>query len=286
MIIINTIESLQKQLVIERKAGKTVGFVPTMGALHEGHLSLIRKAGRQNGLVVCSIFVNPTQFNDKSDFDKYPVQNRKDAQMLEKAGCDLLFLPSVKEMYPKGFTQADPIDFGFLTATLEGEFRPGHFAGMAQIVEKLLLAVQPNRLYMGQKDYQQAMICADLISRRKMKVELVVCPIKRETDGLAMSSRNRRLSRKARSQAPEIYKTLKWVKREFRKLPVNHFATQVEALEIAATDKLQADKVFQVEYLAIRDVNTLKPLRKPGQNAVAVVACWLGGVRLIDNLEM
>ena len=192
--------------------GKKLGFVPTMGALHVGHISLIRQSNRENDVTICSIFVNPTQFNDPKDFEKYPITLESDMQMLIDAHCDILFLPSVAEMYPKGMKNSDPLDFGFMAETLEGEFRPGHFDGMAQIVEKLLLAVSPHHLYMGQKDYQQAMICTQLIKKKKLKIKLVVCPIKREKDGLAMSSRNVRLDKKSRAKAVEISKTLKWMK--------------------------------------------------------------------------
>ena len=158
MQIIKTIEDINNQIVGLKKLGKKVGFVPTMGALHAGHISLIQASNRENDLTVCSIFVNPTQFNDPKDFDKYPVTIERDMQQLIAARCDILFLPSVAEMYPKGLKNKESLDFGYVATTLEGEFRPGHFDGMAQIVEKLLLAVAPDRLYMGQKDYQQSMI--------------------------------------------------------------------------------------------------------------------------------
>jgi pantoate--beta-alanine ligase len=301
MKIIHTIKDINNQINILKKADKKIGFVPTMGALHKGHISLINRSKRENDVTVCSIFVNPTQFNDPKDFEKYPVTIARDTQLLEQAKCDLLFLPTVKEMYPDGFKSPDPIDFGYIAGTLEGAFRPGHFNGMAQIVEKLLLAVAPHHLYMGQKDYQQAMICAALIRKRRMKVKLIVCPIKREKDGLAMSSRNVRLESAARLKAVEIVKMLRWVKRAVngQRSTVNKLRTRAvnyqppatshlptTSVEQKAFDRLAAFPEFRVEYVAIRDAKTLKPIRRwdAGTQAVALVAAHIGGVRLIDNM--
>jgi pantoate--beta-alanine ligase len=314
MQIIKTIKEINSQSVALKKEGKKIGFVPTMGALHAGHISLIRESNRENDLTVCSIFVNPTQFNDPKDFEKYPVTLESDMQQLIAAKCDILFLPSVAEMYPKGMKNNAHLDFGFLAGTLEGEFRPGHFDGMAQIVEKLLLAVAPHHLYMGQKDYQQAMICTELIKKRKLKIKLVTCPIKREKDGLAMSSRNVRLDKKSRARAVEIVNTLRWIKRQY-KLLVASRKSQVTAavnpplskgvggLESAARERLSSFPEFQVEYVAIRDARTLKPIkwsagtpttgadstpyprqRGTESHAVALIAARIGGVRLIDNM--
>lgn len=282
MQIIKTIKDINNQIVEWKEKGKKVGFVPTMGALHAGHISLIRQSNRENDLTVCSIFVNPTQFNDPKDFEKYPVTLESDMQQLIGAKCDILFLPSVGEMYPKGLKNKEPLDFGFMAETLEGAFRPGHFDGMAQIVEKLLLAVAPDRLYMGQKDYQQAMICTELIKKRKLKIKLVTCPIKREKDGLAMSSRNVRLDKHSREVAVEISKVLKSMK--------GHVARGegrlVSEIEKFGFDKLSSFPEFKVEYVAIRDAKTLKPIRKiaASTHAVALIAAQIGGVRLIDNM--
>src|SRR5579862_8742232 len=183
MLILNKIQFVEKQLIVLKKQGKTVGFVPTMGALHSGHISLINASKRICKVTVCSIFVNPTQFNDKADFEKYPQTLDKDIAILEREGCDILFIPSVKEMYPHGFTNKTKIDFGFMADTLEGQFRPGHFDGMAQVVEKLLRIVKPDMLFMGQKDYQQQLIVSELIRKRRFKTKLVVCPTVREKDG-------------------------------------------------------------------------------------------------------
>ena len=290
MQIIKTIKDINSQIVALKREGKKVGFVPTMGALHEGHISLIRQSNRENDLTVCSIFVNPTQFNDPKDFEKYPVTLESDMQKLIDARCDILFLPAVAEMYPRGTKNTQPIDFGYMAGTLEGEFRPGHFDGMAQIVEKLLRAVEPNYLYMGQKDYQQAMICAVLIRKQKLKVKLHVCPIKREKDGLAMSSRNVRLDKHSRKVAVEISKVLKTLKRQYKsqltpKPPKGGFNT-IAGLEKKAFDKLSSFPEFRVEYVAIRDAKTLRPLKNitATTQAVALVAAHIGGVRLIDNM--
>ena len=207
MLVFNRIEKLKSFLKELKKQGKIIGFVPTMGALHRGHVSLIKASIKQCDVTVCSIFVNPTQFNDKSDFDKYPATLEADLKKLKAAKCDMVFAPSVAEMYPDGFGNTRKIDFGFLAETLEGEHRPGHFNGMAQVVEMLLRIVQPHCLFMGQKDYQQQLIVAQLIKKRKLKTRLVTCATLREKDGLAMSSRNVRLDKKARKLAVEISKT-------------------------------------------------------------------------------
>jgi pantoate--beta-alanine ligase len=296
MQLIHTIKDINNQIVEWRKEGKKVGFVPTMGALHAGHISLIRQSKRENDITVCSIFVNPTQFNDPKDFEKYPITLESDMQLLIAARCDALFLPTVAEMYPKGMKNKEPLDFGYMAQVLEGEFRPGHFDGMAQIVEKLLLAVAPDRLYMGQKDYQQAMICTQLIKKRKLKIKLVMCPIKREKDGLAMSSRNVRLDKKSRKVAVEISKTLKWMKRSVNGAQTTDDGQGIAAIESKAFERLEAFPEIKVEYVAIRDAKTLKPIKwsartpttgtsstHPAQ-AVALIAAQIGGVRLIDNM--
>lgn len=285
MIIINNTHSIEIELNKIRSQSKTIGFVPTMGALHQGHLALVKTAKRQNKVVVVSIFVNPTQFNNKEDFAKYPITLEKDTHLLRQVGCDILFLPSVQEMYPDGFGIKNKIDFGFIASTLEGEFRPGHFDGMAQIVEKLLQAVKPNKLYMGLKDYQQALIVGELIKTRKMKVELVKCPTRREMDGLAMSSRNMRLDKASRKLAVELSKTLFYFRRKVNDLRKKGLAFSVEELENLGLKRLKKFPEISVEYLRIRDAATLKEQKQVGKSAlVALVAANVGGVRLIDNV--
>ena len=228
-------------------------------------------------MVVCSIFVNPTQFNNKKDLNKYPRNVDKDAKMLRKAGCDLLFVPSEKEIYPKGLDTTVHVNFNGLDKMMEGEFRPGHFAGVAQVVKRLLDIVGPDYLFMGQKDFQQFTIVGQMLKELKIKTELVVCPILREENGLAMSSRNERLSKDARARAAIIYKTLLWAFRNRRKHPV-------KALEKMAMEKLSISN-FTPEYFSIVDVKTLKPVKQIGETgkAVACVAVWADDVRLIDN---
>jgi pantoate--beta-alanine ligase len=286
MQIITTIKEVQNQIDKLKKEKKIIGFVPTMGALHAGHISLINRANKDCDITVCSIFVNPTQFNDPKDFQKYPITLDSDREKLIKAKCDILFLPDVAEMYPKGFGNKGKLDFGFIAETLEGEFRPGHFDGMAQIVEKLLLAVTPHYLYMGQKDYQQAMICGELIRMRKLKTKLVLCPIRREADGLAMSSRNIRLDKSSRKKAAEISKMLKAIKRSIATARKGEAEVSIKDIEIKAQKRLAAFSEFKTEYIAIRNAKTLKPIKtfKADTPLVALVATWIGGVRLIDNM--
>lgn len=250
-----------------------------MGALHKGHISLLETAKNQCKLNVCSIFVNPTQFNDKSDFEKYPITIDKDIEMLTDNGCDILFLPSVAEIYPNGLGNADPIDFGFKAQIMEGEHRPGHFDGMAQVVERLLRIVKPDKLFMGQKDYQQQLIIGDLIKKRKLKTQLVVCPTVREKDGLAMSSRNVRLDETARKKAVEISKTLKLVKQQVAKPKAD-----IGKINEWALNRLKDIEGFVPEYFEIRNALTLATPKTKNEKLIALTAVQVGGVRLIDNM--
>jgi pantoate--beta-alanine ligase len=279
MIVFKHIQDIDKHIVALKKVGLSVGFVPTMGALHLGHISLIKRAQKSCDVTVCSIFVNPTQFNDKADFDKYPITIDRDIELLSDVGCDVLFLPSVKEMYPEGFANKNSVDFGFLAQTLEGEHRPGHFDGMAQVVERLLRIVKPHELYMGQKDFQQQLIVAELIKRRKLKVKLITCETVREKDGLAMSSRNVRLDKSARTFSVQISKTLQEVKRKLRLEKVD-----IATIQQWAFQNLARNQNVEVEYFEIRDSKTLQPVFKKQRNMVALVAARIGGVRLIDNM--
>ena len=193
MIIFKKAADIHNFLSNKREENQSIGFVPTMGALHEGHISLIIKSKSANSLTICSIFVNPTQFNNPMDFEKYPITIDSDITMLEEAGCDILFLPSTDEIYPKEFIKIN-YELGYLESILEGKYRPGHFQGVCMVVERLLRIIPCNILYLGQKDYQQCMVIEKMISLRNMDVDLVIAPTVRESDGLAMSSRNRRLS--------------------------------------------------------------------------------------------
>jgi pantoate--beta-alanine ligase len=283
MYLFKRSNDLKKHLDLVRKSNKSIGFVPTMGALHNGHLSLIQSAKQENDVVVCSIFVNPTQFNDPKDFEKYPITIEEDIKKLNDASTDILFLPSVEEMYPEGLEGGVQYDFGNLETILEGKFRPGHFQGVGRIVHKLLDIVQPDKLFMGQKDLQQCLIVRRLITITAAPVTLVICPTERENDGLAMSSRNARLSPTARKKAVAIYQALDTLK--------NNFGKGLYFLESAheAFEDLKK-KGFEPEYVEILllDDNTLHHISQPPGNStvIAAVAAWLDGIRLIDNMVL
>lgn len=279
MLIFKKIAELQRYLKTVKKSGKVIGFVPTMGALHKGHLSLIKAAKHRSDLTVCSIFVNPTQFNDKKDFEKYPITTASDIDKLVSARCDILFLPDVAEMYPKGFENKRKLNFGFMAETLEGEHRPGHFDGMAQVVEKLLNITTPHFLFMGQKDYQQQLIVGQLIQKRRMKVKLITCPTIREKDGLAMSSRNVRLNEKSRILSIALSRALKFCKNNLAKKDM-----PLKTISSLAAKSISANPEFVVEYFEIRNARTLKPARSKSEKLIALVAAQIGGVRLIDNM--
>jgi pantoate--beta-alanine ligase len=280
MKTVTTVAELQDILQKSKIGKRGLGFVPTMGALHAGHLSLIEKAKKKNEIVVCSIFVNPTQFNNKTDLAKYPRTLEKDGKMLKKAGCHILFAPSVEEIYPKGLNTNVKISFNGLDKVMEGKFRPGHFAGMAQVVNRLLQIVNPDHLYMGQKDFQQFTIVAHMIKKLKYATTLVVCPILREPHGLAMSSRNERLTKDLRDRAAIIYKTLQWAKRNVHKL-------SIKELEKLALEKMTIPD-FKPEYFSFIDGHTLKAVKEIDKHEYVVicVAVWAGEVRLIDNLRV
>jgi pantoate--beta-alanine ligase len=278
MQIITTVKEIQSVITALKTDGKSIGFVPTMGALHSGHLSLIKEAKKTNNIVVCSVFVNPTQFNNKTDLKKYPRNLDQDAGLLSTVKCDIIFAPSVGQIYPKGLETKVEMNYGGLDTRMEGEFRPGHFAGMVQVVNRLLNIVTPNHLYMGQKDFQQFTIVARLIAQLKIKTKLVVCPIKREKNGLAMSSRNERLSADLRDRAKIIFKTLKSAEKKLNTKSIREI--EAEAMKSLALQD------FKPEYFSIVDGKTLKPVKDITKHKyiVACVATWAGNVRLIDNM--
>lgn len=267
-----------RRLVLDRRAkGNTIGLVPTMGALHQGHLELIKTAKAENDWVVCSIFVNPTQFNNPEDLARYPRTLEADRKLLESVGCDAVFAPSVEEMYP-----AAPdlkMDFGLLETVMEGAFRPGHFNGVGIVVAKLFNIVQPDQAYFGQKDLQQTAVIRSLVRNLSFPIALRICPTVRESDGLAMSSRNVRLSPEERALAPEIYKTLSACKAAL--------LGGAPAKEVLSRHSENLDRSgFNTEYLELVDVVTLQAidgLKNEGGNALCI-ATHLGPVRLIDNL--
>jgi len=280
MILFRKAEALVEYLAAKRGQGLKSGFVPTMGALHEGHLSLLRQASADNDLSVCSIFVNPTQFNDPADFAKYPITTAADIGLLLDTGCDVLFLPSVDEMYPAGTGTAEHYDLGYLETILEGAFRPGHFQGVCRVIERFLELVRPDRFYLGQKDYQQCLVVKRLIGLmgEEYQPELIISPTLREPDGLAMSSRNVRLSAADREKAPLIHALLSEIALRIR--PGN-----IELLKDAATVTLEASD-FRPDYVEIADARDLQSVSDwdGRQPLVALVAAFLGYVRLIDNL--
>lgn len=257
---------------------QTIGFVPTMGALHEGHIALVEKAKQETGLVVSSIFVNPVQFTNADDLARYPRTLEDDCQKLEAAGCDVVFAPLVNEMYP------DPpvirLNFGELETVMEGAFRPGHFNGVGIVVSKIFNIVQPDRAYFGQKDLQQVAVIRRLIRDLSFPVELIRCPTVREADGLAMSSRNRNLTPAERQQAPLLFQALTQAE---RLLTQGHGVSQAKA---AVTDAINGNPLFRLEYVEIVNVDTLQLVSEvgtPKQTAICLAA-HLGNVRLIDNL--
>lgn len=294
MIIINSIEQLQNHLNSIRGLKKTIGFVPTMGALHKGHISLVEAARNACDIVVCSIFVNPTQFNDLTDLDKYPRTLEADCQLLEEANCDVVFAPEVGEMYSeseldlkkrkiedKSWTLGKNVDFGALEKVMEGAHRPGHFNGVAQVVSKLFRMVMPDKAFFGQKDFQQLAIIRSMTRQLEMPIEVVSCPIIREPNGLAMSSRNERLTRQERAEATIISQTLFTLQKNFRSHTVPELKTMA-AKQIAGVSSIR------LEYIEIADADTLQPITDftTAKTAVACIAVKLGAVRLIDNVVL
>jgi pantoate--beta-alanine ligase len=279
MLLFKRVVDLQKYIKSLKIKGLNIGFAPTMGALHAGHTSLVARAKEVSDVAVVSIFINPTQFNDPKDLEKYPRTPERDLELLAEAGCDVVFMPDVSEVYPHGNTPSVKYDFGKLERVLEGEFRPGHFDGMAQVVSRLLDIVQPNQLFMGQKDFQQLAIVARMLELQKSKIELVSCAIIREQDGLAMSSRNVRLTETDRPIAVLIHKTLQ----EAAELVENYAPTEISRI---CSTKLQLEPRFKLEYFDVVDGRTLLPIRifEDTDYAVALTAVWVGDVRLIDNI--
>jgi pantoate--beta-alanine ligase len=279
MITIHTVVELKTLLNKYIDQGKSIGFSPTMGALHNGHMSLMEASRNENDITVCSIYVNPTQFNESSDLDKYPRTLENDQKMLKKHGVNIVFAPTNEEVYPKNVKTQLSVDFKGIDEEMEGEFRPGHFAGVAQVVKRLLDIVTPNHLYMGQKDFQQFSIIQFVINYYKIKTRLRVIPIMREKSGLAMSSRNVRLTPEHKLNAKEIYKTLKYVKR-------NKYKMSCKELEEYAIKRLSKVNGFKPEYFTIADGFSLQKINqiKTTKYAVACTAVWAGEVRLIDNI--
>jgi pantoate--beta-alanine ligase len=278
MILLKEATKLTAYLQQLRQEGARIGFAPTMGALHDGHISLIEKSKSIGDITVCSIFVNPTQFNDPKDFEKYPVTLSNDVRLLERSGCDVLFLPSVNEIYPNGITLPDRYELGDIEYLLEGKYRPGHFQGVCQVVHRLLEIVKPHHIFMGQKDYQQCLVVKKLVQLINQSVEVITVPTCRETTGLAMSSRNLRLNDRQKQDATGISKMLHYIRD-------NYSRKTSRELEQYATDYLLATGFSKVDYVSIADGDTLHgangyaTVGKP----VALIAAFVGDVRLIDN---
>lgn len=249
-----------------------------MGALHQGHLALVKESTANHPITVASIFVNPTQFNNAEDLVKYPRTLEQDIELLEEAGCSVLFHPEAAEMYPNGFT-TQHYEWEHVTNSLEGAFRPGHFDGVITIVNKLFEAVEPDAAYFGQKDFQQCAVIKEMINRFNLPVNMFICPTLREQDGLAMSSRNVRLSVDERKEALLIFEALQFIKQQQTHLSVAELTTKAEAI-------LRKSTVMKPEYVAIVETNSLNPADKllPNREYVALIATWCGNVRLIDNM--
>lgn len=278
MILFKSVVDINTYLTIKSKSGNKIGFIPTMGALHAGHLSLIENSKKNHFLTVASIFINPTQFNDPQDFAKYPVTLEKDILALEQSGCDILFLPSAEEVYPNGTKLSPAFDIGYLETIFEGSYRPGHFQGVCQVMHRLLEIIMPATLFLGQKDYQQCMVIRRLIVLNKWNIELTVAPTFREESGLAMSSRNMRLTEPMKQKAAIIYHSLQYLKLQVKPGDLSIYTTKAE--------KMIREAGFEkIDYVAIADADTLQSITEwNGQTPlVALVAAFLNGVRLIDN---
>lgn len=278
MKIVKTIKELKHYLVTERQTGKCIGFVPTMGALHTGHLSLVDYCVKENDICVVSVFVNPTQFNDKKDLESYPRDLEKDCLLLQEAGCHYVFAPSVEEMYPKPDTRI--FELGTIAEVMEGVFRPGHFNGVAQIVSKLFYIVEPDNAYFGEKDFQQIAVIRKMLKLLELPINIRSCPILRESDGLAMSSRNVRLTPEQRQKAPIIARTLK---------ESTNFAKKMSVKEVCeyVVNTINSDPVMRVEYYDIVDGITLKSIQNWSDSnyIVGCITVYCGEVRLIDNIS-
>ncbi|MFV0365624.1 MAG: pantoate--beta-alanine ligase [Mangrovibacterium sp.] len=277
MQVIKELDLLHQIINNQKESGKTIGFVPTMGALHNGHLSLVKEAQKSCDFIVMSIFVNPTQFNDTSDLEKYPRTLGADVKLLESTACNLVFAPEVETMYPEADERV--FDFGSLATVMEGAFRPGHFNGVGQVVSKLFLMVKPHKAFFGQKDFQQFAIIKHMTKLLNLPVEVISCPIIREESGLAMSSRNQLLSAQEKEKATAIYQTLAWAK-------LQNNSKSIAELKDAVSSKINAIDCLDVEYVEIADADSLQSLTdwNAATGIALCVAVYCGKVRLIDNV--
>lgn len=280
MILIKKVRHLRDYLSMLRQTGGTVGFVPTMGALHKGHAALVQHSNTETDCTVCSVFVNPAQFNDPADLARYPRLPERDVELLVKNGCGVLFLPEPEEVYPPGESVAREYDLGHMDQVMEGVHRPGHFQGVARVMERLMTIVEPDRLFMGEKDFQQCVVVQQLLQQMGSPAVLVRCPTVREADGLALSSRNLLLSSEERRVAPGIYQALLTAHKRYSSTPPRE-------IEKLALHQL-AEAGFSPEYFQIVDGATLRPVEERAKSrfTVACAAAWLGRVRLIDNIVL
>jgi pantoate--beta-alanine ligase len=280
MKIFTTKQDLRDCLSALKAKNKTLGFVPTMGALHQGHLSLIKKAAKKNDVVIVSVFVNPTQFNNPEDLKKYPKTLQQDIKLLESVSCNILFSPSVDEIYAENIVSTN-FNFDGLEHQMEGKFRDGHFNGVGTIVKTLFEIVAPNKAYFGEKDFQQLQIIKKMVQKNQLPVKVKGCPIYREKDGLAMSSRNVRLSKEQREIAPFIYKTLKKVSKKFAKENTEEIIEWVK-------NEFKKQPLLNLEYFTIADEKTLKTIKNRESNKKyrAFIAVYAGKIRLIDNIRL
>jgi pantoate--beta-alanine ligase len=276
MILFKRPEDLIKFIQKKRNTFLKIGFVPTMGALHQGHISLIEESKSENDLTICSIFINPTQFNNSNDFEKYPITIEADIEQLELNGCDILFMPSVNDIYPDNFQKSN-FELGYLDTILEGKHRTGHFQGVCMVVKRLLEIVNCDILYLGQKDYQQCMVIKKMVLDLNIPVEIKISPTVREENGLAMSSRNKRLNEAQKEAAVVIFEVMCFLKE-------NIFESDIADLKVKSVEKLKANG-FDIDYVEITDelLKTITTSEKK-QTIVALIAATIGDVRLIDNM--
>ncbi len=279
MKIIRTVKELKEAVSALKSEGKSVGLVPTMGALHDGHISLVERARTGNDAVVVSVFVNPTQFNNPDDLRTYPRTEDADCHRLEKAGVDIAFIPSVEEMYPEPDTRV--FDLGPVAAVMEGAMRPGHFNGVAQVVSRLFAMVNPDRAYFGEKDFQQIAVIRRMVELEKFPIEIEACPIKRESDGLALSSRNVRLSAHQREVAPNIHRVME------ESLAYKGSGASLKDVKHRVIDEINAYPEMEVEYYEIVNAADMQPVAEWSDcdEAVGCITVYLGDVRLIDNIK-
>lgn len=276
MLVFKKITELQELLSTYQLQGKTIGFVPTMGALHQGHISLIDVSKKQTDITICSIFVNPTQFNNKEDLTSYPRTPEKDIQLLESVNCDILYMPEKSDVYPEDITRN--FQFGYLDTILEGAKRPGHFNGVGQVVSIFLEGIKPHKAFFGSKDYQQVMVVKNLVTQLQLPVEIIACPILREPDGLAMSSRNTRLSEEERKTAAFIPKIMNEAKLLVAQKGITYAKLFVD-------EQIAKHPLMKLEYYEVCDADTLEILcnTHSSQKMVSLIALFVGNIRLIDN---